>query len=109
VNECKALVTGKECRASFDHGNNIIDNDIIQVNGVPWPKMSVMPRLHRFRCLIANINRSYRLMAGVLPLKHVLLICRYHINSVMTGGRFATLASPIVASRTVHYNPSFRE
>ena len=34
--------------------------DIIMVNGVPWPKMKVKPRIYRFRVLIASISRSYR-------------------------------------------------
>jgi len=34
--------------------------DIILVNGVPWPKMRVKPRVYRFRVLAAGISRSFR-------------------------------------------------
>ncbi|NMO52663.1 multicopper oxidase domain-containing protein [Actinoplanes sp. TBRC 11911] len=34
--------------------------DVILVNGVPWPKMKVKPRVYRFRVLVANVSRSYR-------------------------------------------------
>ncbi|MFI5492371.1 multicopper oxidase family protein [Actinoplanes sp. NPDC051859] len=34
--------------------------DVILVNGVPWPKMRVKPRVYRFRVLVASISRSYR-------------------------------------------------
>ncbi|GIE27421.1 spore coat protein A [Actinoplanes italicus] len=34
--------------------------DVILVNGVPWPKMRVKPRVYRFRFLVASISRSYR-------------------------------------------------
>jgi FtsP/CotA-like multicopper oxidase with cupredoxin domain len=34
--------------------------DIILVNGVPWPKMKVKPRVYRFRVLAAGISRSFR-------------------------------------------------
>jgi FtsP/CotA-like multicopper oxidase with cupredoxin domain len=34
--------------------------DVILVNGVPWPKMRVKPRVYRFRVLGAAISRSFR-------------------------------------------------
>ncbi|MEV6636385.1 multicopper oxidase domain-containing protein [Actinoplanes sp. NPDC051470] len=34
--------------------------DTILVNGVPWPKMRVKPRVYRFRMLAAGISRSFR-------------------------------------------------
>jgi len=34
--------------------------DVILVNGVPWPKMRVKPRVYRFRVLAAGISRSFR-------------------------------------------------
>lgn len=34
--------------------------DVILVNGVPWPRMRVKPRVYRFRVLAASISRSYR-------------------------------------------------
>ncbi|MEV6298538.1 multicopper oxidase domain-containing protein [Actinoplanes sp. NPDC051861] len=34
--------------------------DVILVNGVPWPKMRVKPRVYRFRMLVSSISRSYR-------------------------------------------------
>ncbi|GAA2534802.1 multicopper oxidase family protein [Winogradskya humida] len=34
--------------------------DVVLVNGVPWPKMTVKPRVYRFRVLVGSISRSYR-------------------------------------------------
>ena len=68
-------------------GNNIIDNDIITVNGVPWPKMEVEPRVYRFRALIANINRAYRFIAVALNTTQV------------QGGKFPTLEYAEVGGR----------
>jgi len=34
--------------------------DVVLVNGVPWPKMKVKPRVYRFRVLVSSISRSYR-------------------------------------------------
>jgi len=34
--------------------------DVILVNGVPWPKMKVKPRVYRFRVLACGISRSFR-------------------------------------------------
>ncbi|GAB1642154.1 multicopper oxidase family protein [Krasilnikovia sp. MM14-A1259] len=46
---------------AFDHGDNAgFMGDVIMVNGVPWPKMKVKPRVYRFRFLVASISRSYR-------------------------------------------------
>jgi spore coat protein A, manganese oxidase len=33
--------------------------DVPLVNGVPWPKLRVQPRLYRFRILNASVSRSY--------------------------------------------------
>lgn len=60
-------------------GNNIMDNDIITVNGVPWPKMIVEPRLYRFRSVIANVNRAHRFLVVALN------------TSEVTDGKFPTL------------------
>ncbi|MEU7903567.1 multicopper oxidase domain-containing protein [Actinoplanes sp. NPDC049118] len=38
--------------------------DVILVNGVPWPKMRVKPRVYRFRFLVSSISRSYRFTLG---------------------------------------------
>ena len=35
--------------------------DVILVNGVPWPLMTVKPRVYRFRIVVASIARSYNL------------------------------------------------
>ncbi|HEY0000777.1 MAG TPA: multicopper oxidase domain-containing protein [Actinoplanes sp.] len=46
---------------AFDDEDNAgVMGDIIMVNGVPWPKMKVKPRVYRFRVLGASISRSYR-------------------------------------------------
>jgi FtsP/CotA-like multicopper oxidase with cupredoxin domain len=34
--------------------------DVVLVNGVPWPRMLVKPRVYRFRILAAGISRSWR-------------------------------------------------
>lgn len=36
------------------------NGDIVLVNGVPWPRMRVKPRVYRFRILAAGISRSWR-------------------------------------------------
>ncbi|WIM95540.1 multicopper oxidase domain-containing protein [Actinoplanes oblitus] len=47
--------------ASFEpDGNAGYMGDVILVNGVPWPKMKVKPRVYRFRVLAASISRSFR-------------------------------------------------
>jgi spore coat protein A len=47
--------------ASFEpEGNAGYMGDVILVNGVPWPKMKVKPRVYRFRVLAATISRSFR-------------------------------------------------
>jgi spore coat protein A, manganese oxidase len=38
--------------------------DTVLVNGVPWPKMKVKPRVYRFRVLAASISRSWRFSLG---------------------------------------------
>ena len=38
--------------------------DVILVNGVPWPRMRVKPRVYRFRVLAAGISRSFRFTLG---------------------------------------------
>ena len=43
-----------------DSGHKGLWGDIIMVNGVPWPTMTVKPRVYRFRVLVASISRSYR-------------------------------------------------
>ena len=46
---------------AFDGADNAgFMGDVILVNGVPWPKMRVKPRVYRFRMLVASISRSYR-------------------------------------------------
>jgi spore coat protein A len=45
----------------FDDSDNAgFMGDVILVNGVPWPKMRVKPRVYRFRVLVSSISRSYR-------------------------------------------------
>ncbi|AEV88256.1 Putative multicopper oxidase [Actinoplanes sp. SE50/110] len=46
--------------AFVPEGNSGFMGDIIMVNGVPWPKMKVKPRVYRFRVLAATISRSFR-------------------------------------------------
>ncbi|GLW28954.1 multicopper oxidase family protein [Actinoplanes regularis] len=46
--------------AFWPDGNAGFMGDIIMVNGVPWPKMKVKPRVYRFRVLAATISRSFR-------------------------------------------------
>ncbi|MDJ0377455.1 multicopper oxidase domain-containing protein [Cryobacterium sp. PH31-L1] len=43
-----------------DNSHNGLWGDIIMVNGVPWPTMTVKPRIYRFRVLDASVSRSYR-------------------------------------------------
>jgi FtsP/CotA-like multicopper oxidase with cupredoxin domain len=43
-----------------DDATNGFMGDTILVNGVPWPKMKVKPRVYRFRVLGAAISRSWR-------------------------------------------------
>jgi FtsP/CotA-like multicopper oxidase with cupredoxin domain len=46
---------------AFDDSDHVgFMGDIILVNGVPWPKMRVKPRVYRFRVLSAGISRSFR-------------------------------------------------
>src|SRR4051794_987755 len=54
--------------ATFDNKGGLIyeDNsesgvygDVVLVNGVPWPAMTVEPRKYRFRILNASVSRSY--------------------------------------------------
>jgi spore coat protein A len=46
---------------AFDDEDNAgFMGDVIMVNGVPWPKMRVKPRVYRFRFLVSSISRSYR-------------------------------------------------
>jgi spore coat protein A, manganese oxidase len=46
---------------AFDDSDNAgVMGDVIMVNGVPWPKMRVKPRVYRFRVLGAAIGRSWR-------------------------------------------------
>ncbi|MEV6596133.1 multicopper oxidase domain-containing protein [Actinoplanes sp. NPDC051346] len=45
--------------------------DVILVNGVPWPKMRVKPRVYRFRVLVASISRSYRFTLSTGDAMHV--------------------------------------
>lgn len=46
---------------AFDDSQHVgFMGDIILVNGVPWPKMKVKPRVYRFRVLAAGISRSFR-------------------------------------------------
>jgi spore coat protein A, manganese oxidase len=44
-----------------NNNENGIYGDVILVNGVPWPNMSVEPRKYRFRALNASVSRSYDL------------------------------------------------
>lgn len=43
-----------------DNNTSGLWGDVILVNGVPWPVMTVKPRVYRFRVLNASIGRSYR-------------------------------------------------
>ncbi|GAB1693562.1 multicopper oxidase family protein [Krasilnikovia sp. M28-CT-15] len=57
---------------AFDHGDNAgFMGDVIMVNGVPWPKMKVKPRVYRFRVLVASISRSYRFALSTGDAFHV--------------------------------------
>jgi FtsP/CotA-like multicopper oxidase with cupredoxin domain len=44
-----------------DHSESSLFGDVILVNGVPWPKMTVERRTYRFRVLNACISRSFDL------------------------------------------------
>ncbi len=48
-------------QAYDDRSHSGLWGDVILVNGVPWPKMTVYPRIYRFRVLNASISRSYKL------------------------------------------------
>jgi len=43
-----------------DNSQSSVMGDVILVNGVPWPKLKVEPRLYRFRILNAGVSRSYK-------------------------------------------------
>lgn len=46
---------------AFEDGDHAgFMGDVILVNGVPWPKMRVKPRVYRFRVLVAAVSRSFR-------------------------------------------------
>lgn len=46
---------------AFDDSDHAgVMGDVVLVNGVPWPKMRVKPRVYRFRVLAAAIGRSWR-------------------------------------------------
>ena len=50
---------------AFDDSQHVgFMGDVILVNGVPWPKMKVKPRVYRFRVLAAGISRSWRFALG---------------------------------------------
>jgi spore coat protein A len=50
---------------AFDDSDHVgFMGDVILVNGVPWPKMKVKPRVYRFRVLAAGISRSFRFTLG---------------------------------------------
>jgi spore coat protein A, manganese oxidase len=44
-----------------DAGHTGLWGDVVLVNGVPWPNLTVKKRLYRFRILNASIARGYRL------------------------------------------------
>ena len=44
-----------------DNNTSGLWGDVILVNGVPWPLMTVKPRVYRFRIVVASIARSYNL------------------------------------------------
>jgi len=43
-----------------DNSNSGLWGDIVLVNGVPWPVMTVKRRVYRFRILVATVARSFR-------------------------------------------------
>ena len=50
---------------AFEDGSHVgFMGDTVLVNGVPWPKMRVKPRVYRFRVLAASISRSWRFSLG---------------------------------------------
>ena len=44
-----------------DNNTSGLWGDVILVNGVPWPLMTVKPRVYRFRMCVASISRSFNL------------------------------------------------
>jgi spore coat protein A len=56
-----AMFTSDGYLVPDDNNENGIYGDVILVNGVPWPNMTVEPRKYRFRVLNASVSRSYDL------------------------------------------------
>src|SRR3954470_9799299 len=54
-----AMFTSDGYLVPDDNNQSGIYGDVILVNGVPWPNMSVEPRKYRFRVLNASVSRSY--------------------------------------------------
>jgi FtsP/CotA-like multicopper oxidase with cupredoxin domain len=56
----KDVQIGQNGQLAFDDdGHDGVWGNVITVNGVPWPTMSVKPRVYRFRVLNASTARSY--------------------------------------------------
>lgn len=58
VNDCILDAQGQLMH--LDNSHSGLWGDIILVNGVPWPYLTVEPRVYRFRILAASIGRSFR-------------------------------------------------
>ena len=43
-----------------DNSQSSVMGDTILVNGVPWPKLKVEPRVYRFRLLNGSVSRSFK-------------------------------------------------
>jgi spore coat protein A len=68
--------------------------DVILVNGVPWPKMSVEPRQYRFRILDAAVSRSFELTLAVKGSS-----TRLPLTVVATDGGIMEVAQGVTALR----------
>jgi spore coat protein A len=44
-----------------DNSQSSVMGDTILVNGVPWPKLKVEPRVYRFRLLNGSVSRSFKI------------------------------------------------
>jgi len=57
-----AIVEEGTCRVDYEIEGNVWKADVITVNGVPWPKMTVFAGyMYRARVLGASITRAFRL------------------------------------------------
>lgn len=75
-----------------DHDHDSAFGDVILVNGVPWPTMTVEPRQYRFRVLNAAVSRSFELALSVRGSKAALPML-----VVATDGGLMEFAVPTTA------------